>query len=274
MSSDSNHYLLGTSDEEIERLGFQHKVWSDSVLSLWEEAGFSGGHDILDLGCGPEFASLELADIVGPEGNVIAVDASEKFIHFLNQQLKNSGIKNIRSQVSDVHELDLPESSVDGVFARWVMCFVKNPEKVIAETVRVLRPGGSLVIMDYFNYLSVNIFAVRESFSKLFKAYNQSLLDQGGTYDIGQYLPKMICENHLEIVCLRPICRIARPDTKIWEWFILFTESFMPKLIQQGYMNQSDRKAFLNDFNKASNDPAAFFYPLPVLGIVAKKPHA
>ncbi|MCZ6674817.1 MAG: methyltransferase domain-containing protein [Verrucomicrobia bacterium] len=272
MATDPKDYILGTSDEEIQRLGYQHQVWSDSVLPLWKKAGFNVGQEILDLGCGPGFASRDLANLVGPKGKIFAVDASEKFIHFLNQQLKTSAIKNISTQVSDVHALDLPSNRVDGVFARWVMCFVKNPEKVISEAVRVLRPGGSLVIMDYFNYLSVNIFPNRESFTKLFRAYHESLLDHGGTYDIGQFLPQMICENTMEIVSLQPISRIARPGTKIWKWLILFTESHMPKLIEEGYMSRSDRETFLRDWRKASNDPGAFFYPPPIIGIVARKP--
>ena len=272
MAMNPKNYILGTSDKEIERLDFQHQVWADSVLPLWEEAGLGKGQKILDLGCGPGFASMDLARRVGPDGWVIAVDASEKFISFLDQQIEAGALNNILTLVCDVHALDLPAKSVDGIFARWVLCFVKDPGKVIEEAVRVLRPGGSLVIMDYFNYLSVNIFPNRDSFTKLFQAYKQSLLDQGGTYDIGQYLPQMISDNAMEIISLQSIARIARPGTEIWEWFILFTESFLPKLIEQGYMNQSDKETFLRDFREVSNIPGAFFYPPPVIGIVARKP--
>jgi len=99
---------LGTSHEEIERLGFQHQVWAESVVPLWEQAEFKLGHEILDLGCGPGFASLQLADLVGPDGKMLAVDVSEKFIHFLDQQINASSILNISTQVSDVHALAIP----------------------------------------------------------------------------------------------------------------------------------------------------------------------
>lgn len=271
MATDQPEYILGTSDEEIQRLEFQHQVWKHSVLSLWKDAGFGTGQKILDLGCGPGFVSLDLSQLVGPEGNILAVDASGKYISFLNQKMKNTGTKNIHTEVSDVHALDLPNNSVDGVFARWVLCFVKNPSEVISEAARVLRPGGSLVVMDYFNYKAVNIFPNRESFSQLFNAYYQSLLDHGGTYDIGQFLPKMISDKDLKIVSLQPINRIAQPGSKIWKWFILFTESYLPKLIEEGYLNQSDKNALLHDLDLTSKDPGAFFYTPPIVGIVAKK---
>ena len=271
MATDQPEYILGTSDEEIQRLEFQHQVWIDSVLPLWEDAGFGVGQDILDLGCGPGFASLDLAQLVGPEGNILAVDVSGKYISFLNQRIKDTGIKNIHTEVSDVHALDLPDNSVDSVFARWVLCFVKNPGEVISEAARVLRPGGALVVMDYFNYKAVNIFPNRESFSQLFNAYYLSLLDHGGTYDIGQLLPQIISDNDLEIVSLQPINRIAQPGSDIWKWLLLFTESYLPKLIEGGYLNLSDQKTLMKDFEAAEKDPGAFFYTPPVIGIVAKK---
>ena len=264
-------YILGTSDKEIQRLEFQHEVWADSVYPLWEQAEFGEGHEILDLGCGPGFASLDLAEVVGSRGTVHAVDGSQKYIEYLAGRVKESEIENVRVYASDVHELDLSDSSLDGAFARWVLCFVNSPETVVAEAVRVLRPGGSLVIMDYFNYLSVNIFPERESFKRLFKAFHHSLIDHGGSYDIGQHLPEMVCRCRMEIVSLQPICRIARPSSNTWEWLRRFTKGFMPKLKEEGYLTDADEKRIWSDWQKASLDPATFFFPPPIIGIVARK---
>ena len=61
-------YLLGTDEEELRRLQAQHDTWHPETADLWERADFSAGQVILDLGCGPGFTSLELAERVGAEG--------------------------------------------------------------------------------------------------------------------------------------------------------------------------------------------------------------
>ncbi|MGB2987712.1 MAG: hypothetical protein WBE26_17740 [Phycisphaerae bacterium] len=40
-SGDQSEYLLGTHAEELERLGFQHRVWAREAFDLWERAGFN-----------------------------------------------------------------------------------------------------------------------------------------------------------------------------------------------------------------------------------------
>ena len=63
-------YVLGTHSAELQRLGRQHRFWREECRSGLQRAGFSPGDRLLDLGCGPGFCSLELAELVGPSGQV------------------------------------------------------------------------------------------------------------------------------------------------------------------------------------------------------------
>ena len=73
-------YLLGTDADERRRLETQHRLWAEWAHDLWDRAGFGPGDRLLDLGCGPGFASVELAERVGAGGRVLAVDESARFI--------------------------------------------------------------------------------------------------------------------------------------------------------------------------------------------------
>ena len=73
-------YVLGTNDEEIQRLGLQHRVWRPTTLECWRRAGISIGSRVIDIGCGPGYATLDLAEIVGRTGEVFAIERSERFL--------------------------------------------------------------------------------------------------------------------------------------------------------------------------------------------------
>jgi ubiquinone/menaquinone biosynthesis C-methylase UbiE len=273
MNDSQESYHLGTSDEELDRLGFQHQVWQDVTLKLWDKAGFDFGQDLLDLGCGPGFATLELARLVGSKGKVHAIDASEKFVSYLKNCIAAGGVSNIDAQSGDVHSIPMEDQQVDGVFARWLMCFVTNPQKVCDEVYRVLRPGGVFVAWDYFNYQAVGVFPGRDSFRKLFASYYQSATDHGGSYDIAQELPRMMHDSGMEVLHLEPVNRAARPGSLVWKWVSLFNTSYLPRLVEQGMMTEQETQQFRQDWAELESDPSAFFYPPPMLGIIARKPH-
>ncbi|HKX55790.1 MAG TPA: methyltransferase domain-containing protein, partial [Xanthomonadales bacterium] len=174
MTGNTTDYHLGTSDEELHRLGYQHQVWQDVTQSLWRKAGFSLGQHVLDLGCGPGFATMELARLVGPAGRVYAIDAADTFLQPLQQGLAAARLDQVQVQKGDAHQVPLADQSVDGVFVRWLLCFVADPARVCREIARVLRPGGTVVAWDYYNYRSANVFPPRPEISRLFEAYYQS----------------------------------------------------------------------------------------------------
>lgn len=264
-------YHLGTDDRELERLGYQHQAWLDVSVALWNEAGFGLGQEILDLGCGPGYATLDLAHRVGHRGLVHAVDASDRFVAFLEGQIRAAGLRQVRPLAADVHDLDLPDASVDGAFARWLLCFVKDPAQVVAEVARVLRVGGRFVALDYFNYLAVNIFPRRPSITALFDAYHRSALRNHGSYDIGERLPELLHACGMEVTTLEPVCRIARPGSTLWRWLALFNDSYAPKLVEQGLLTQEQHAALVHDFAELSESETAFFFTPPILGVVAVK---
>src|SRR5207253_3360574 len=87
-------YIFGTHDEELERLGLQHRVWRPRAADAWRRAGFNVGQSLLDIGCGPGYASLDLAEIVGPAGRVTSIDRSARFLAALRGSAGRRGITN------------------------------------------------------------------------------------------------------------------------------------------------------------------------------------
>ena len=124
MSQSDKDYVLGTHDAEIDRLGLQHQVWRRAALSLWERAGISRGSTVIDAGAGPGFASLDLGEIVGKEGRVIALERSERFLNRLKEEAARRGLSQIQAVEGDLLGDVWPQGLADFIWCRWVLAFV------------------------------------------------------------------------------------------------------------------------------------------------------
>ena len=89
-------YVLGTHDEELVRLGLQHRVWRPIVLDCWQRVSITVGKCVLDLGAGPGYAALDLADIVGPSGEVVALERSGNFVNAMRESFRRRGFSNVK----------------------------------------------------------------------------------------------------------------------------------------------------------------------------------
>ena len=264
-----NEYVLGTQDAELRRLGFQHRLWSRQAAEAWEIAQFRPGQRLIDVGCGPGFATTELAQLVGLDGGVVGVDASERFINYLRARAAAISLPQIEARVGDVQQLDLPAASFDGAYARWVLCFVSDPASVVAGVARALKPGGVFVIQDYYYYRGAAICPTRPVVRQVFEAVDQSWRVRGGDPDIGKRLPTLLTEAGFEVNRLDPLVRVARPDTALWDWPTTFFANYLPVLVEMNLITQPDADEWNEHWRERTADAASAFITPPMLSIVA-----
>ena len=210
-------YVLGTEQAELHRLGLQHQVWSAEARRGWELGGFRAGHTLLDLGCGPGFCTLEMAYLVGAQGKVIGVDFAASYIDFLRKQSDLHGL-NIDAQHSSFEDMQFAPQSLDGVFCRWALAWVPDPEAVLAKVKTALKPGGRMVIQEYFHW---PLFQTEPQFPALTKgiaAAYRSMKEQPGDIDVGRHIPAMAARVGLKVLHTRPIGKLAAPTELTWEW--------------------------------------------------------
>lgn len=266
----SKDYILGSQDEELFRLGFQHRVWCKEAHDLWRRAGFEYGQTILDLGCGPGFAAVELAQLVGPNGKIIAIDTSGKYLSYLETLKKVLWLDNIETHQADLHDLALPKGSADGAYARWVMCFVKNPAAVIKRVAQSLRSGGVFAINDYFN-VDYKLVPACLAFEKVLEGVRQWWKTNGGDIHIQEKLPSLLVEAGFEIREIVPITRVANSGSTLWHWPETFYRIFTPKMVELGLLAAADEKQFWRDWEERKTNPNAYLMTPPFWDIVAVK---
>ncbi len=268
-------YILGVNEQELHRLGLQHRLWSEPAHRLWEIARIQPGMSVLDVGCGPGNATVDLAELVGPAGRVVGIDESPLYLKHLHDKTAARKLFNIDRVLGDVQQLDqlLPgaESTFDASYARWVLCFVPDPEAVVRGVARVLKPGGRFAVQDYFNYEAMALAPRRPEFTRLVQAIGASWRERGGNPDIVSLLPG-ICRRHgLIVEHISVNNRVARPGQPMWHWPDSFWSSFLPRLVEMGHLTSAERSAFENVWAEASSDPDTFMFLPPVYDVIAVK---
>ena len=264
-------YVLGTGRDELIRLGFQHQLWVEYAANAWDRAGFGPGHRLIDVGCGPGYATCDLSARVAERGHVTAIDASERFIGHLESQARHRDLTNIVAFVGDIERLKLAKSAFDGAYARWVLCYVRHPEAVIAGVERALKRGGVFVVQEYFNYEGVLISPNCDVFKRVFRMVARSWRMRGGNPDVGAEIPGVLARCGFVVRETKPIVRAARPGSPLWKWPETFFAIYLPALVEMGLIDESDQQSFQREWRKRSRDPSAFFVTPPMLEIIAVK---
>ena len=270
-SLDEQEYVLGTDDAELQRLGFQHQVWAEQTTRLWQRAGFAPGQALLDLGCGPGYATADLAQLVGEAGSVLAVDVSRRFLTSLERLVGARRLHNVRWLEQDATALDLPAGRLHGAFARWVLCFTPQPERVVAGVHRALAPGARFAIFEYANYEALTIAPPSEAVDRVIAATGRSVREAGGDFGVGRVLPRLLVDAGFEIEHVESFVRVTRPGEALWSWPSTFFANYLPVLRSRGLITDAEQEAFLEAWRARSADPAAYLVTPTIVGIVARK---
>jgi SAM-dependent methyltransferase len=111
-------------------------------LRAIEALGVGSGDIVLDVGCGTGQTLLQLAERVGPEGQVIGVDVAPLLLEIARRRTGSLG--RLRLIQADAQTLDLPSESADAVFSRFGVMTFNDPVAAFANFRRILKPSGML----------------------------------------------------------------------------------------------------------------------------------
>ena len=107
------------------------------------------GETILELAAGPGDTGFAAAALLGNEGQLISTDFSSEMTEVARRRGRELGLLNVEYRTMDAEHLELEDDSVDGVICRFGFMLMSDTEAALAETRRVLRPGGRLVLATW-----------------------------------------------------------------------------------------------------------------------------
>jgi len=267
---ESKAYILGTDDEELFRLGIQHQVWSEEAQTGWRLARFRAGQTLLDLGCGPGYCTRELAFLTGEQGKVVGIDKSESYIAHLKQLASLQNL-NIEAIAADFDAVELEPLSFDGMYCRWALAWLPHPEKILQKVYHALRPGGKMVIQEYYDWSTLQTEPHMEALAKGIGMALKSFKDSDAEIDIGRLLSGNLSKMGMKILGFRPMIKIATPENGIWQWPKTFFYSYFPRLVPQKYLSPIEVESALRDLEALEKIKGASICTPLMVEIIAEK---
>lgn len=183
---------LNDTGFQTERLRQQAQAVRSIEVGILRSAGIQPGHDVLELGCGPGFVSDLLAELA-PEGSLYVVEPSTTLLSQVEGNVRNKPARGLFQIQAYGDRLPMLDSSIDFSYARFVLQHIPQPETVISEIHRVMRPGGHFCAVDSDDGLVV-FYPEDPRVNQVLHMAQITQVAKGGDRFIGRKLPNMMTE--------------------------------------------------------------------------------
>jgi len=137
-------YVHGYSEREALRLSEQAETLE---TLLHHDTIYPPGAKVLEAGCGIGAQTVILAKN-NPDAKITSVDISPESLEKAREKVERNGIKNVRFLQADIFSLPFEDSSFDHVFVCFVLEHLQNPEKIMRNLRKILKPEGTITVIE------------------------------------------------------------------------------------------------------------------------------
>lgn len=208
---------------------------------------------VLEVGCGTGAVLRFLAGRDDFSGKVFGVDQCQPFIEAASRFAQEKNVDDrVDFRVGDAHDLDFPGDTFDAVIAHTLISHVTEPEAVLREMARVVRPGGMLVIFDG-DYASLTYGYPDHEIGRQMDAAlaNATFNNPRVMRDLPRLLPKLGLQ-------LKAAWGDAVVEIGGGSYFRTFAETYIPYVIKAGMFPAALAESWLAAQLQSINDGTFF----------------
>ncbi|ARN74199.1 bifunctional demethylmenaquinone methyltransferase/2-methoxy-6-polyprenyl-1,4-benzoquinol methylase UbiE [Oceanicoccus sagamiensis] len=148
-----------------------HRIWKRFTLEI---SGVRPGHQVLDIAGGTGDLAAKFSKIVGAEGRVVLADINDSMLKVGRDKLTDLGlVSNIEYAQANAEALPFPDNTFDCITIAFGLRNVTDKDKALRSMLRVLKPGGRLLVLEFSK-------PENELLSKVYDNYSFNLLPKIG----------------------------------------------------------------------------------------------
>lgn len=194
-----SEYALALSEAEIGRYQMMAQRAVGQEGSQLAAAGVVAGATVADIGCGPAAMSIELARLVGPSGQVTAVERDKQALAAAAILIQRSGARNVSLHEAGATATGLEPGSVDVAMLRHVLAHNGGHEQaIVGHLATLIRPGGSVYLVDG-DLSGFRLLDIVPDLADITTCYVEFHRSRGNDPSIGLRLAQLLATAGLEV---------------------------------------------------------------------------
>jgi len=231
--SGADPYFLGYRQAEQERLERQSQELAHESAWLFDQIGVREGWQVIEVGCGPRGCLGLLSARVGALGRVVGVERSAEQVERARRFVADGHFSNVEVLAADARAMDLPDRTFGLATARLVLVNVPRPEEVVAEMVRLVRPGGFVALHEP-DSTTQRCDPPLEAQDRLLQILDAYAVSNGIDRSIGLRTPRMLREFGLVDVRVNPLVHVYPPGHGRRMLVLEFVANARDRILERG----------------------------------------
>ena len=194
-------YALGSSSGESSRLQRQAEELAPDSAALLDSVRLRPGDNAIDLGCGPRGVIDLLAERVAPGGRVVGLDSDPAHVAMAAEFVASQRLRDVEVVCGDARHTGLDSGSFDLVHGRTLLITVPQPAEVLAEMVRLARPGGWVAGLEPDTEAAI-CYPPHPAFDRLSEIFTMAFSREGADPRLGRRMAELYRQAGLQDVAV------------------------------------------------------------------------